>query len=257
MTLIGAACTEPAPRVKCPLDRVTGETGYGHMSDSRRNPPRLTRELVDARFPEPLLNRSQSMGELSDAEIAASLRETLDNRRDEDLWLFGYGSLMWKPDFAYADRRVARVQGYHRRFCLWQKRYRGNRVNPNLMLALDAGGACAGVAFRVPAPNVGTKIAVTWRRELVGNGYRPRWVTAHTDSGPVPAVAFIANRDNAERYTGRLPDEVVARYIAEACGEGGSGAEYLLETVLALEKLQLRDSRLWRLQSLVAGHLDP
>jgi cation transport protein ChaC len=164
---------------------------------------------------------------------------------------------MWKPDFTYVVREVARVQGYHRSFCLWQKRNRGNRVNPNLMLALDAGGSCRGLAYRVAAPDVEAKISATWRRELVGNGYRPRWVTAHTDRGPVPAVAFVANRDNAERYTGRLPDEVVARYIAEACGEGGSGAEYLLETVLALEKLRLRDCRLWRLQELVAGYLNP
>ena len=225
------------------------------MNASRKNTPHLTRELIDARFPEPILNCSQTMGELSDAEIEASLRQTLDKRRDEDLWLFGYGSLIWKPDFAYVERAVARVQGYHRSFCLWQRRYRGNRHNPNLMLALDAGGSCAGVAYRVAAPDVEAKISATWRRELVGNGYRPRWVTARTDRGPVPAVAFVANRRNAERYTGRLADEVVARYIAEACGEGGSGAEYLLETVLALEKLRLRDSRLWRLQRLVAGHL--
>jgi len=225
------------------------------MNASRKNTPHLTRELIDARFPEPILNCSQTMGELSDDEIEASLRQTLDNRRDEDLWLFGYGSLIWKPDFAYVERAVARVQGYHRSFCLWQRRYRGNRHNPNLMLALDAGGSCAGVAYRVAAPDVEAKISATWRRELVGNGYRPRWVTARTDRGSVAAVTFVANRGNAERYTGRLADEVVARYIAEACGEGGSGAEYLLETVLALEKVRLRDSRLWRLQRLVAGHL--
>ena len=215
----------------------------------------LTRALIEARFPQPILNCSQKMGELSDAEIEASLEKTLENRCGEDLWLFAYGSLMWRPDFAYADRAVAHVQGYHRSFCLWQRRYRGNRFNPNLMLALDAGGSCAGVAFRVAAPGVKAKISATWRRELVGNGYRPRWVTARTDRGPIPALAFVANRENTERYTGRLPDAVVARYIAEACGEGGSGAEYLLETVLALEKLRLRDSRLWRLQSLVAEHL--
>ncbi len=215
----------------------------------------LTRELIAARFPEPILNRSQSMGELGDAEIEASLRETLDSRSGDGLWLFGYGSLMWKPDFEYDDWQVARVQGYHRSFCLWQKRYRGNRLNPNLMLALDAGGSCYGIAYRVNAPNVEAKISTTWRRELVGNGYRPRWLTAQTERGPIPAVAFVANRSNAERYTGRLPDQVVARYIAEACGEGGSGAEYLLETVLALDKLRLRDSRLWRLQRLVADYL--
>ena len=106
---------------------------------------------------------------------------------------------------------------------------------------MDAGHGLAAVVAQV--------------QRLVGNGYRPRWVTAQTENGPLDAVAFVANRDNAERYTGRLADEVVARYIAEACGEHGSGAEYLLETVLALEKLRLRDSRLWRLQRLVAGLL--
>ncbi len=233
------------------------DAGNDAMNASRRNTLHLTRELVEARFPEPILNRSQSMGELSDAEIEVSLRETLGGRGDEDVWLFGYGSLMWRPDLAYVDRNTARVQGYHRSFCLWQKRYRGNRINPNLMLALDAGGSCCGVAYRVAAPNVGAKLSATWRRELIGNGYRPRWVTAQTDRGPVRAVTFVANRKNAERYTGRLSDEVVARTIAEACGERGSGAEYLLETVLALEEFRLRDNRLWRLQKLVAGHLSP
>lgn len=227
------------------------------MTASPRSRPHLTRELIEARFPEPVLNRSQSMGELDEASIHRSLRETLDGSRHEDLWLFGYGSLMWKPDFAFAEQAVARVRGYHRRFCLWQKRYRGNRHNPNLMLALDAGGSCCGLAFRVAAPDVETKVAATWRRELVGNGYRPRWLTAHTDRGPVRAVAFVANRENGERYTGRLADEEVARYIAGACGEKGSGAEYLLETVLALERLRIRDRHLWRLQRLVAGHLSP
>ena len=227
------------------------------MNDSRRRRPHLTRSLIEARFPEPVLDRAQAMGELCETEIQRSLRETLDGRRHDDLWLFGYGSLMWKPDLDYAERTVARVHGYHRRFCLWQKRYRGNRHCPNLMLALDAGGSCSGVAFRVAAPDVEAKVAATWRRELLGNGYRPRWLVAHTARGSVPAVTFVANRDNAERYTGRLPDETVARYIAEACGEKGSGAEYLLETVLALEKLGIRDSRLWRIQRLVADHLDP
>lgn len=225
------------------------------MKASRRGTLHLTRELIEARFPEPVLNRSQSMGELGDAEIEASLRETLADRSDRDLWIFGYGSLMWKPDLAYVDRRTGRVQGYHRRFCLWQKRYRGNRHNPNLMLALDVGGCCCGVLYRVAGPGVERKIAGTWRRELIGNGYRPRWVTVRGDHGGLRAVTFVANRENSERYTGRLTDEVVAGYIAEACGERGSGAEYLLETVLALERLNLRDSRLWRLQRLVADRL--
>ena len=195
------------------------------------------------------------MGELSEAAIRASLEETLGARGHEDLHLFAYGSLMWKPDLVYDGKTVGRVGGYHRRFCLWQKRSRGNRHNPNLMMALDVGGSCCGVVYRIAAPEVESKVATTWRRELIGDGYRPRWVKVQTEDGPVNAVTFVANRGNDERYTGRLSDEVVARFIAEACGERGSGAEYLLETVLALERLDIRDSHLWRLQQLVAEHL--
>jgi len=225
------------------------------MIRRRRADLHLTRELIDARFPEPVRNRSQSMGELSDEQIENSLRETLREHGESDLHLFAYGSLMWKPDLVYDGKAVGRVGGYHRRFCLWQKRSRGNRHNPNLMMALDAGGSCCGVVYRVAGPDVESKVATTWRRELVGDGYRPRWVKVRTQDGPVTAVTFVANRGNDERYTGRLPDEVVARFIAEACGERGSGAEYLLETVLALEQLDIHDSRLWRLQRLVAGYL--
>ena len=175
------------------------------MNDSRRNAPHLTHELIHARFPEPVQHGFQSMGELSDDEIESSLRETLAKRRGEDLWLFGYGSLMWKPDFSFAEREVARVQGYHRSFCLWQKRSRGNRFNPNLMLALDAGGSCLGVVFRVPAPNVEAKVSATWRRELIGNGYRPRWVTARTGKASLPALTFVANRSNAAKTPSQLP----------------------------------------------------
>lgn len=225
------------------------------MSPSRRPSMHLTRELIEARFPEPVLDRSQAMSELTEAEIEASLHDTLADHEGGDLWLFGYGSLMWRPDFAFAERSVARIQGYHRSFCLWQRRYRGNRHNPNLMLALDRGGSCWGLAFRLPAPDVRAKVAPTFRRELMGDGYRPRWVNVHTGRGPVRAVTFVANRDNPARYTGRLSDGEVARYIASACGERGTGAEYLLETVLAMEALGIRDSRLWRLQRMVAGHL--
>ena len=225
------------------------------MTRSRRAALQLTRELIDARFPEPVLDRSETMSELSDEAIRSSLEQTLRTHGEEHLHLFAYGSLMWKPDLVYDDKCVGRVEGYHRRFCLWQKRSRGNRHNPNLMMALDAGGSCCGVVYRVTGPDIESKVSATWRRELVGDGYRPRWVSAKTATGALRAVTFVANRANVERYTGRLPDEVVAGYIAEACGERGSGAEYLLETVLALERLDLRDSRLWRLQRLVAERL--
>jgi cation transport protein ChaC len=215
----------------------------------------LTRELIDSRFPAPVEGQGRASSELTRAETMASLEDTLRSADENELWLFGYGSLMWKPELEFVESRLARLTGFHRRFCLWQWRYRGNRNDPNLMLALEPGGSCAGLVFRVVAPGIGPKVETTWRREMLGDGYRPRWMTALTPEGPVRAVAFVANRNNDQRYAGRLEDQVVARYIARACGEKGCGAEYLLETVLAMEQLGLRDSMLWRVQNLVAEHL--
>ena len=215
----------------------------------------LSRELIEARFPRPVKGNTRGMTRLTPAQTRAWLQRTLEAIDGEDLWLFAYGSLLWKPGFEFVDRRIARVPGFHRRFCLWQWRYRGNCSNPNLMMALEPGGSSRGIVYRIGAPDVAEKVRETWHREMLGDGYRPRWVTALTSRGRVRAVTFVANRSNRERYAGRLPDEEVARYIAGACGEKGSGAEYVLDTVIALERLGIRDSMLWRLQRLVAGHL--
>ena len=92
----------------------------------------------------------------SDAEIEASLDATLATHEPgADVWVFGYGSLMWNPAFDYAERQVGIVRGYHRRFCLWLEMGRGSPANPGLMLALDRGGVCRGVAFRIPPPRRG------------------------------------------------------------------------------------------------------
>jgi cation transport protein ChaC len=174
--------------------------------------------------------------------------------KGRDVWVFAYGSLLWNPDFPFVEKRIGTIRGYHRRFCLWQWRHRGTRARPNLMLALDRGGCCKGVLYRVAAPDVRSKLAGVWRRELIGDAYRPRWLWAETAEGPVESVAFVINRDG-ERYAGRLPEEKVAEFMAAACGHTGPGAEYLLETVTALEAAGLRDAMLWRMQSMVAERL--
>ena len=171
-----------------------------------------------------------------------------------DLWVFGYGSLMWNPAFHFAERRVGVVRGWHRRFCLWQWRYRGSRERPGLMLALDRGGACRGMAYRVAGPGLREKLAGVWRREMIADGYRPRWTAAVTAQERVRALTFVVNREG-ERYAGALPDTEIARYIAAACGHAGPSAEYLLETVRRCEELGIHDRGLWRLQELVAHRL--
>jgi cation transport protein ChaC len=210
--------------------------------------------MIAARFPHPVKDDPGAHVLKTDEELAAALDRILLEHDEGDLWLFGYGSLMWKPELDFAESRPALLNGWHRRFCLWQWRYRGSRHKPGLMLALDRGGACRGVAYRLAAPGVRDKIAAVWRREMIGNGYVPRWVRLVTMQGSVRGLTFVANHAG-ERYAGRISDEIVADHIAHACGEAGTGADYLLETVLRCEELGIHDRFLWRLQELVAERM--
>jgi cation transport protein ChaC len=187
---------------------------------------------------------------LSDAEIEADLDRTLARHAPgADVWLFGYGSLMWNPAIHFAERRAAGLRGWHRRFCLWLHEGRGSAENPGLMLALERGGSCAGVLFRVAASQARSELLLAWRRELFSGAYRSRWVTARTADGPVPAVTFVVNRAHA-RYAGRLDDASVAARLGSATGALGSCAHYLAATLNTLHAMGLRDRSLERLQRL-------
>ena len=193
---------------------------------------------------------------LSDAEIEADLDARLaQHPAGEDVWLFGYGSLMWNPAIDYAEHRAATLRGWHRRFCLWLHMGRGSPDNPGLMLALDRGGSCAGMLFRIPAAEARPELLLAWRRELFTGAYRSRWVTALTGQGPVSAVTFVVNRTHP-RYAGRLEESAVAERLAAASGELGSCAAYLNATMAALEQLGLRDRGLQRLQRRVGQRPD-
>ena len=173
--------------------------------------------------------------------------------RDE-AWIFAYGSLIWRPEVEVAESRPAMLAGWHRRFCIWQWRNRGTLANPGLMLALERGGACAGVALRLSGPGLRDKLRALWRREMRGNSYLARWVRPRTTHGPVDAVAFVMNRAS-DRYAGRLAPEASADLIAAACGARGPSAEYLCETVHGLRAHGLGDRYRWDLQALVAARL--
>ena len=186
----------------------------------------------------------------SDEEITASLEETLASHDPAaDVWVFGYGSLMWNPAFDYAEREVGVVRGWHRRFCLWLQMGRGSPANPGLMLALDRGGTCRGIAFRIPAQQVRSELLILWRREMFGTAYLARWVNVQTACSSFPAITFVANRDHS-RYAGKLSDEEVAMRIASACGSLGTCASYLQNTLDHLAALGIRDAGL---QRIVAG----
>ncbi len=122
------------------------------------------------------------------------------------------------------------------------------------MLALDRGGSCRGVAFRLPGTEIRTALMPVWRREMRGRGYVARWLPVATEAGSVPALTFLVNRAS-ERYSGRLSEDEIAEKIASACGPMGASAEYLFRTVEACERSGIRDRHLWSLQALVAQRL--
>lgn len=217
--------------------------------------PVLTRDLVRAVHPAPVADGEVQMALLTTDEVDALLERDYEAAgRPREVWVFAYGSLMWRPEIAIEEERIAAVSGWHRRFCLWQWRNRGSKDKPGLMLALDRGGSCRGLALRLAGADLKDRLRALWRREMRGTAYRVRWLPAVTDRGTVSAVTFVINRD-CERYAGRIDDETAARHIAMACGSRGPSSEYLCETVLRCHELGIEDRHLLRLQSLVATHL--
>jgi len=215
----------------------------------------LTRDLIVSVHPGPIDDQGLAMELATDDELAASLSAFLHLRPDRGpVWLFAYGSLMWRPDLTIAEERVGTLHGWHRRFCLWQWRHRATRESPNLMLALDRGGSCQGMVLRLPSRDLRGHLTKLWQREMIGRGYRARWVKVSTPAGPVHAIAFVIRHDGP-RYAGRLPDEAVADYMARACGYAGSAAEYLLNTWQTVEQAGVADRYLRRMQRLVAQRL--
>lgn len=220
-----------------------------------KQPLALTLDLIARAHSVPVPDDAAALQVMTDEELVPGLEQIIESRgRGGDLWLFAYGSLMWRPEFVFSERRIGTVRGFHRRFCLLQRRFRGTPERPGFVLALDRGGLCRGVAFRLAGTDLRQTLMPVWRREMRGRGYVARWLPVATEAGPVSALTFLVNRAS-DRYSGRLTDAEIAGKIAAACGHVGPSAEYLLRTVEACEALGIRDRHLWRLQALVAEHL--
>lgn len=174
-----------------------------------------------------------------------------------DLWVFGYGSLMWRPGFDVVERAPARLEGYHRSFCLASVHHRGSPERPGLVLGLDRGGSCDGVAYRVEAAKAASVRAYLRERELVNGVYREAFlpVTLH---GPehrrVSALAFIVERAHPS-YAGRQALSRQAEMIRCARGLSGDNLDYLVNTVTLLRTLGIRERSLERLVALAGPHI--
>jgi len=174
-----------------------------------------------------------------------------------DLWVFGYGSLMWQPGFAHVEAVHARVSGYRRAFCIYSLHYRGTPRRPGLVLGLDRGGMCEGIAFRVPAAEASSVRRYLRVRELVTGVYREARVPATLlrEGRPVVrALVFIAERAHPA-YAGHLPLALESRLIRKARGLTGSNLDYVLNTARHLAELGIRERKIERLVALMAPHI--
>ncbi len=158
-----------------------------------------------------------------------------------DFWVFGYGSLIWRPGFAHVETQRARLFGYRRALCVYSFVHRGTPERPGLVLGLDRGGSCVGLAFRVAGDLRGEVIAYLRAREQVTQVYLERMLDVRLESGEsVAAVAYIADRRHRQ-YAGALDEADAAAVVAGAAGQSGRNEDYVLSTVAHLEALGIRD----------------
>jgi cation transport protein ChaC len=168
-----------------------------------------------------------------------------------DFWVFGYGSLMWRPGFAHTETHRARLHGYRRALCVRSFVHRGTEARPGLVLGLDRGGSCIGMAFRVPDALRDEVIDYLRARELVTNVYLERRLPVRLEGGPiVEAVTYVVDRAH-QQYAGRMDAEDAARAVNGAVGQSGPNEEYVLNTVAHLEALGIRDHWLERVAAKV------
>lgn len=218
----------------------------------------LTPELVSLCFrKEEDRGFDESWQQLTEAEHDAITLRLLDECGTDPLWIFAYGSLIWNPTFDAVETRRATAIGWHRSFCLELTNWRGTPELPGLMMALDRGGRCDGVAFRLSDARRAAELSQTLKREILfhENVGMVRWVTLQTEMGKLRALVFWAGPRHGDGVSLKLPLDKVAWTLARACGYAGSCAEYLYNTVSHLEALGIRDRNLWRLQHLVADEI--
>jgi cation transport protein ChaC len=169
---------------------------------------------------------------------------------ESDLWIFAYGSLMWDPGFPYCAVEPATLHGHHRSFCVYSHRHRGTPERPGLVLGLDRGGTCKGMAYCVPAVDVPFALDYLWQREMRSRVYELKELEVELASRRVPAMAFVVDRHHPH-YAGHLRLAETARLIHEGVGRRGTARQYLDATMRELERLGALDHSLHRLAAAV------
>jgi cation transport protein ChaC len=163
-----------------------------------------------------------------------------------DLWIFGYASLIWRPEFEFVEHRPALVRGWHRTLRMRSRVNRGTPEQPGLVFALVSGGMCRGMVYRVPAQRADEELDRLWQREMPTGVYDPRWLPCRTARGQVQALAFTLSR-RSPNFTGRIDDAQLLHILRHASGRYGTTLDYLLRTADALRDHAVRDREIERL----------
>ncbi len=170
-----------------------------------------------------------------------------------DLWVFGYASLIWRPEFESTEQRPARVHGWHRALEMRSRINRGTPEFPGLVFALVGGGSCQGMVYRIARERVEEELPRLWAREMPNSVYDPRWLACRTAHGNVTALAFTLSRASPN-YTGPMDDAHLVHVLRRASGRYGTTLAYLLETANALRSHGIRDKKIERLVALARQH---
>ncbi|MFK7870907.1 MAG: gamma-glutamylcyclotransferase [Roseobacter sp.] len=186
-------------------------------------------------------------------EREANRQAILSGRWSQDLWVFAYGSLIWDPAVYVEEYRRGLLTGWRRRFCMRLEGGRGTHAQPGLMAALDRGGACEGVVFRVAATLVERETRFMWHREMFAGAYRPLFLDVDTPQGTVEALAFVMDQTNP-RYMPDVSKDEAARMIAVAEGGLGSNFDYLQSLVSHLDDLAIHDDEMKTLHARASAY---
>jgi glutathione-specific gamma-glutamylcyclotransferase len=230
-----------ADRADAAGDPPAGRAGTAGSADPANSTGKASALPAYPGYPPPLGEARY----LTHEELQRSLDRTLACQDTAaGLWLFGYGSLIWNPGMPAIESVRARVHGYHRGLYLWSRVNRGTPETPGLVLALDRGGSCPGVAFQLAAQGARAHLEALWQREMAMGSYRPAWLPCSLDDGRrVSALSFVMRRE-ALTYTGKLSDELIRHVMQCASGRYGTTHDYVTRTVAALRESGMPDRAL-------------